>query len=371
MDLEYRLSIRSMIKPTFNIGKSSYPVNIDLIFKLLAINVLFNTYLFRNDIKLPFMDFMNEIGKFNQLPWVITIVTLIGIVIILFSMAPRLGSVLIAMGMFVTIIGCKPCYSDSRMYVFSLFVLLALYDKRFGVKFLRLQVIILYFGSGINKLFDIDWQTGQYIGNWLIHKIENPVYIGVSSMFPSMVLAKFLSWSVIITELSIALCFMKKNTFKFGILLGILLHSGSMIVVNGVFGSFIAATFISYLAFIDWPDKMTISLPISSKSNLLIKFSFLIDPYNRNLMKINPDTSRAELSINNRKYSGFRVIQYFLIYSPISYFFVIGLILVPGFGYNWLKGILLIVSAFFMLPIAARVIDYLAFGSEAKSNLIN
>lgn len=362
-------SFDSMIKSFLNSMKPHYPVNVNLIFKLLAITVICKIYLFQTDFKLPFLDFLIEMEGFVQISWVTTGFTVAGIVMVLLTASPRLGSALIAMGILITIISCRPCYSDGRLYLFSLFLLLALYDKNFGVKFLRIQVIILYFGSGVNKLFDFDWQTGQYIENWLAHQIEHSVYIGISSILPSMVLAKIVSWTVIIMEISIAFCFTRKRTFMTGIWLGILLHSGSMIATNDLFGAFIIGSFISYLAFIEWPDHITMFMPESSKTKCLLKYYSWIDPYYRITMEVSPNNNITELFFSQRKYSGFRAFQLFLVYCPFSYVALIGLTLAPSFGHVWLKGLFLIVGAFLMLPISAKVIDKVVFRSKGLNEI--
>ncbi len=307
---------------------------------------------------------MNKLGDSTQINWITSTITFIGVLIILLNVVPRIGSALIAIAILVTIISRRPCYADSRFYFFSLFFLHTLFQKDTGTKILRLQVIILYFGSGVNKLFDPDWQSGQYLENWIAHKIEFSIYIELASMLPSMALAKLLSWMVILMEILIALCLTTKSYFKLAIWIGILLHSISIVVVNHSFGSFVAGVLISYLAFLNWPSKIIISLPRSKTAELVVKYNPWIDPYHIIKMVINPAISNVELLLNDKKYSGFQALQYFLLYCPISYLLILGIVLFPEFGFGWLKGIVLIVVAFLMLPLVARKIDHLILSSE-------
>lgn len=335
-----------------------HPISIDLIFKLLALTILFNSYLFKNEIKLPFIDIFNKVKDPSILLWMVSVATIVGTIAMLFNIAPRLGSGIIAIAMMVTVLGCRPCYSDSRMYMISLLILLALYDTKFGMTFLRIQVIILYFGSGLNKLFDTDWLTGIYIDNWLTYILDSSFYKVVSSHFSDMSLSKFMSWSVILIEIGIALCFTKKKYYSLAIFLGILLHSSSIILTNGVFGSFIASAFISYLAFMNWPDKAYLMLPYSKLSKYIIKYQVLLDPYQIIKIKINANGNRIESIINENKYSNFSAIQHIILYFPIFHFAIIGLLVMPAFGYNWVKGIILIFLAFLMLPMMDKTINH-------------
>ncbi|WP_344930773.1 hypothetical protein [Aquimarina addita] len=335
----------------FTIKKNQYPVNIDLIFRLIVILPLFQPYLFRTTLQLTFFDFFNTIHHPQLVVWTLAGMIIIGVLLTFFSIAPRLGCAFIAFGLFITMVSCRPCYSDSRFYIFSLLLLLILYQKKYGIQLLRLQVIVLYFGSGINKLFDIDWQTGQYIHHWLGYKLNFLMYTELSKRLPNLILAQFISWMVIGIELGMALLLTKKAYFRLAIWLGIVLHSISVVIANHAFGSFVAAVLISYIAFLEWPRHMFLYAPESKITRLLVKHHKIIDPYQKIHMILTPSNTNIILDLDHKKYTGISAIQQVILYCPIFYFLIILFALVPGFGYDWIKGAVLILISFLMLPV--------------------
>lgn len=329
-------------------SKTQFPITTDLIFRLLAVNVLGNSYLYADDYKLPFFDVFQNIIALPHLSIVLSVIVLMGVFLMLLTKFPRVGTLLIITSMSIIIFGCRACYADSRLFIFSLMILLTLYQKVTGLLFIRLQVVVLYFGSGMNKLFDADWHSGQYIDNWLGHQLEFGGYLKLSSILPSLVFAKIVSWSVILFELFMAFCFTRKRLYMIGIWLGVILHSGSMIAANSVFGSFVAGSFIAYLAFLEWPNNITITLTSIKGYKALHKMIRIIDPYR--VIKVELGDAKL-VAINNRTYVGFRAFQLVLLYCPACYLLVIGMIVAPGFGFDWIKGVAIMIIACLMLPI--------------------
>ncbi|MEO1652369.1 MAG: hypothetical protein AAFU64_02390, partial [Bacteroidota bacterium] len=276
---------------------------------------------------------------------------LLGSILILFNLRPRIGSALLALSILLTILSCRPCYADSRMYFFSLFFLLSLFQKGYGGKLLQWQVIILYFGSGANKLFDLDWQSGQYIDNWLTYKLEAFPYLFLDAFFPPLWLAWLISWSVILIELTTATLLMAREKYhQLALGLGILMHSGSVIVVNDVWGSFVAGVLLSYLAFIPWPKRIKLILPPNRLSRWLMKYPFLIDPYEKIEFELREDISRILLERDQRRFSGLEALRAVILYCPVFYLLLVAFVLSPAAGFHWVKGFALMGFVFLMLP---------------------
>ncbi len=363
------LKKQKMAKFPFTLISSKIPLNVNLMFKLLAITILANSYLYNTSLKLPFLDILNEISDPSFILWTAILITMIGLFLMFINLFPSIGGFMVSLTIFISILWCRPCYADSRMYIFSLLILLTLYQKDYGIKILQIQVIILYFGSGLNKLFDLDWLTGVYIDNWLTKTLDSSLYKTLTTLTPTLMVAKFMSWSVILVEIVISIFFISKKYYKTAIWLGVFLHSSSMIVTNSVFGSFVAGVFISYLAYINWPNQIIISLPNSRNLNYISKLHSFLNF--KNFYKINttPISYGIKCSINNKEYSNFTAIQQILLYHPIFYFFIVGLILFPGLGYNWVKGIFFILISILMIPIVGKIIDrFILLAIKNKSN---
>lgn len=344
----------------FNSNKTTLPTNIDLMLKLIVLLPIPLPYLYKNRPNLPFLDFITEIDTSHLNIWFIciSILTIIGVIITLFNIAPRFGGGLILISLFTNMIWCSPCYADSRFYLFSILLLLVLFQKNYGIKILRWQVVILYFGSGLNKLLDQDWQTGIYINNWLGYQIQSQLYIDISNLLPELLLAKVISWSVIAIELLMSWFFTKKSYFKMAIWLGLIMHGSSVILGNGIFGSFVVTVMISYLAFLEWPKTIVLSLPKTRLSYLIKKYAVFLDPYNKFKIQVASTFQEIELQIDNNKFVNFQALKKAIMYTPAFYFGLITIFIMPGFGYNWLKGVFLLLLTGLSLPITGKMIDY-------------
>jgi len=333
----------------FNIFKSSsnLPVNISLMAKLLAIVVLLNPYLYFVDRKLPFLEIINLLGEPTQLKIVLLVLVFGGSLLILSGYFIKWGCLLIAFSILITELSCMPCYADSRMYIFCLFFLLSLFKDSYSLWLLRCQIVLLYFGAGLNKLFDLDWQSGQYIEYWIgIYIIE---YKNVSSLLPNLVLSKIISWSTILIELSLAFFFINKRFFIHGVLLALFLHGTSVFIVQHTFGSFIPGVAISFLVFIEWPKKINIEMPNNSFYNILGWFLSKTDVYNIFTLNQSDHKFNMEVYINGIMYVNWRAVQLILFYNPLFYLILVCLLLFPYISAT-IKGICILMLALNLIP---------------------
>ena len=90
-------------KNIFNLKRFNFPLNIDLLFKLLAIVVIFNPYVYQTLPQLPFIDFFNTIKDPLPIRYGLNIITAISIILILFNVTPRLGTLCLWLSMSITI----------------------------------------------------------------------------------------------------------------------------------------------------------------------------------------------------------------------------------------------------------------------------
>ena len=283
------------------------------IIKLLSLIVIFKTYLYQNPIRIPFLDFISFLGEGEDLLWISRGLVYVGVLIIWIKTFDRLGAFLIACSLGLTILSCQPCYSDSRFFFLGLFFLYACAPSKYRKNLLRLQVVILYFGSGLNKLLDPDWISGRYLDHMLAYKMKMLSYIEIAGLFPELLFSKFLSISVISIELSLSIIFWFKKYFHWGIWFGFLLHASSMIFINSIFGSFIIGVYVSYLLFIP-----------SSEIHRKVAIEQLIS------------------------WKKWRSNVYF---SFPSHLIFIGFMLFPWYSFTWVKGVVIIIILLFLNPI--------------------
>ena len=231
--------------------------NVLLMAKLIVL-VLFwkNVTILMGD---PFLPFFGVLDSFRGTPVMGAVRGLFiaaGIALI-FNRYPRacclcLGSIVILAN-----VNSKIVFSNHFLIAGCLLFLAGLHKKDEEPVFIRWQIVILYLGAFVNKLFEIDWLNGRYFENWMFARIEHPQYIWAASFFPDGMLSLIMGWFSIVTELAIMFMLMRKKTFVFGIWLAMLFHFGMFLVMKGyTFEFFIEMLCFSFLAFMKWPNEI-------------------------------------------------------------------------------------------------------------------
>ncbi len=173
---------------------------------------------------------------------------------ILFNRWPRFSCAALGLTMLISVLTSRVLFSNTRVFFACLLFLTGLQEKDRDVFLLRWQVVLIYFGAGLNKLFDPDWLNGQFMSHWLTGVLNIDFYRVLSEKLGSGIHFKILGWGTIATELFLAAAFLFPKTYRAGIIMGLLFHS-VMIPLSGgsVSYLFLYAMACSYLAFIEWP----------------------------------------------------------------------------------------------------------------------
>lgn len=156
-----------------------------------------------NLIDIPFLPFLSFLDVLRDLEWIYPIVNFVylaSILAILFGFKFQKFSLILSLLIFFQILSSKGVYSTSFLYSGCMLFLIGLYNPALEWTF-RLQIALLYLGAGSNKLFDLDWLSGQYFENFLLNVYPNSFNITLSSWLGVGFFTKMLSYSVIATEL--------------------------------------------------------------------------------------------------------------------------------------------------------------------------
>ena len=138
----------------------------------------------------------------------------------------------------------------------AVLTLIGLYTSERSVWLLRIQVAMIYFGAGLNKILDPDWLSGQFFEHWTVN-LEHDLYLRAAALLPPMALSKFLCWATIATELSLFVGFAWPRLWVFAIWLGILFHAAMTLFTGITFVLFLYVAPIAYFAFARWPRTTT------------------------------------------------------------------------------------------------------------------
>ena len=240
----------------FRCGGTSMPVPLLLMAKLVALCLLFT-----NHVRLlpdPFLPFLPVFDGIPYFQIVLKTVFLASAVLLLFNRWVRVTSFLLGLVILLGVLSSRAYYGNNKTFTGLLLVFAAISD--FGPRAwpIRIQMTIVYFGAGLNKLLDADWQSGQFFEHWASVRLKNPVYLAISPMLPPLVAAKIVCWFTIAAELSMPVMFSVRGLVIFGVWINILFQSGLLIFTGTTFTMFFYSMTAAMLAFVAWPQSKVI-----------------------------------------------------------------------------------------------------------------
>jgi len=177
---------------------------------------------------------------------------------LLFNRRPRLCALVAGACVLGADLSSRAYFAYNRAFLGCVLIAIGLTEAGRRPWVVRLQIALVYFGAGFNKLTDVDWRSGRFMAVWMSRFCVQPGYAALSGALPDGWLSRAMSWATIATELSIAVCFLVPRLHRVGIWLGLGLHTGLLVLTDRVFGVFFYAAPASYLAFIEWPAMIPI-----------------------------------------------------------------------------------------------------------------
>jgi hypothetical protein len=321
-------------KPSWNPLKSAgtdLPKNLAIMVKTLAIAVLVvNHVRILPDPWLPFLP------VFDLFPPVIFQKTLqalflLSAIAIVFNRRLRLFSLLIGTTMLVAVVSSKAYYGNNKTFCGLMFLLAGLY-KPGAPNFFRWQLAITYFGAGLNKLLDPDWQTGIFFENWAVNRLHQSWYIALNSRLPSLVLARFMCWSTIATELGIVPCLFVRQLNALAAFSNVLFQASLCLFTGTTFTLFFYSMTASSLALVKWPEQPAPVFYDSDRKLSHVARRFftpwdLDKTFQWSPLESPPGGgSFLYLFAGKTVYSGFRAVQMLFLLNPITYFVLVAAI---------------------------------------------
>src|SRR3954449_13349071 len=197
-----------MTRPSWNPLKcrgTDLPLNLTVMVKVLALVVLLVNHV--RILPDPWLPFVPGLDRIPPLLFQRTIQTvfLISAIAIIFNRRVRLASLVLGSTILLSVVSSKAYYGNNKTFCGLMLLLAGLYQPG-GPNFFPWQLAITYFGAGLNKALDPDWHSGVFFENWAVNRLHQPWYIALDSILPSLVLAKFMCWTTIVTELGTVPC---------------------------------------------------------------------------------------------------------------------------------------------------------------------
>ena len=113
----------------------------------------------------PFLPFLESLNLLRGQGWLFILLDLlywISLLMVFVGFRYRFFSLILAALVFFSIISSKPQFSNSFLYSGCILFLVGMYRPGMDWIF-RVQIALLYLGPGMNKLYEPDWLSGQYI----------------------------------------------------------------------------------------------------------------------------------------------------------------------------------------------------------------
>ena len=362
------------MKPSWNplrLGGTPLPVPLLLAAKLIVVTMLATGHVSTlPDPFLPFLSVFDRIGNPELFRVALQILFLVASVSLLLNRRVRLASFVVGMTILVGIASSRIYWANNTFFMGAFLTLIGLYASQRSVWLLRAQVALIYFGAGLNKILDPDWISGQFFEHWTVN-LEHNLYLRAAALLPPMALSKFMCWATIATELSIFTCFAWPRRWPVAIWLGILFHAAMTVFTGITFVLFLYVAPAAYFAFARWPRTTTEVIydgdcGICAKTKrwferLDVEHRFRWTAFQTGIgdrFGISREALRDRLHVvvdGERIADGFRAFQWMLLYNPVTWFVMLGILLSLHWGPAWARSLVIVGMIGFFFPAFDRI----------------
>lgn len=244
-----------MIANPLKLTGLSLPPQVVLLCRLLALALLLTNHqaLLQSPF-LPFLDVFTALpGEAFQMALRVALVA--GSLGLLFTDRPRTFAALAGAAILLGVLSSRTYYGNNKTFVGLMLVLSALSKETGPPRLLQYQFALVYFGAGLNKLLDPDWQSGQFFHHWASVNLKNPVYLALDPHFPPLLLGKLFCWYTIVVELALVPLILLPRFHPAVIYVSGLFQSGLLLFTGEPFTLFFYGMQASLFAFARWPEK--------------------------------------------------------------------------------------------------------------------
>jgi len=229
------------------------PPHVVLLCRLLALALLLTNH--QALLQTPFLPFLDVFDAFppEAFQFALRVLLIAGCTGLLFTNRPRTFAAMAGAALLLGVLSSRAYYGNNKTFAGLLLVLSSLSNTDGPPRLIHWQFALLYFGAGLNKLLDPDWQSGQFFENWATNRLQIPAYIWFSQQLPPLVAGKLFCWFTIVAELALAgLVFVPRLHTAFIWASG-LFQCGLLLFTGETFTLFFYATQVGLYAFAAWP----------------------------------------------------------------------------------------------------------------------
>lgn len=304
------------------VGDTGLPPQLLLMAKLIVVGLVLRDYhLGFPDVFAPFFEWMEVFPA----PWyrrTLKVVFLASATLLMFNRAVRINCLILGSLFLIATLSSKVYYRNAKVFVGVLLFLTGLQERRSPPWMIWWQLAIMYFGAGLNKLFEADWRTGQYFDYFLGHLYSSEVYALLRPLLPGQWVARLMCWSIIVSELAAGVLFTRTRLRPAAVWLAASVHIGAALLVAGDYGVYVAAVLASYLSCLSWPEKLEASVDEGSRWALVERIFSVLD-YDQKIRWTEPSSEQSSslmLTDGQREWFDWRAVGWLAMWTPAFYF---------------------------------------------------
>jgi len=304
------------------------PPQLLLMAKVLVLGlVLKNYHLGFPDVFAPFFGWM----EIFPAPWyrrAFKVAFIVCGTALLFNRAVRVNCLILGGLFLVATLSSKVYYRNAKVFVGILLFLTGLQEKGKPPWMIWWQLAIMYFGAGLNKALEVDWRTGQYFDHFLTQIYPSEAYRLIAPLLPGQWVARLMSWSIILTELSAAVMFTMDRLRPLAVWVAASCHIGAALLVVGDYGIFMAAVLTSYLSCLPWPERLDAAAGTRGGWQWARHVFGTLDQDRIIHWTDHPPEDSAGLTLTawDRRWSGWKALGGLLIWTPAIYFIAVAVL---------------------------------------------
>lgn len=319
----------------FDVRGTPLPPNVLLAAKLVTLVFLITGGWRLTDPFLPFVGFLGDLASPSVFQHTLQAIWLAAAASLLVNRLVRPSCLLLGGVILLALLSSQAYRTNNLTFTALLLLLIGLSDRTTAAYLIRGQFVVLYFWAGMNKLLDANWRSGAFFETWTSIAGYGSAYHALASRLPAMVLSTILSWTVIVTELVIAVTFAVRRLVPVGILLVILYHSSLFLVTGGTFTMFWYSLTAGCVALLYWPAARP--LVAYSDSDRLARLCGVLRKLDLGHAFVwrRQTGSGLRLEIDGRFFTGRDALARLLLYHPTLYIIFFALVAAPQPQRRW------------------------------------
>ena len=222
-------------------------------------------------------------------------------------------------------------YRNSIVFVSFVLILIGVSEGDRARGWLRIQLVLVYAGSALNKALDPDWRSGRYIVHWLGEVVDSPVWSAATRVVDPWPAGQATAWTTIGLEAALAVGFAVAPMTPWAVAVAVVFHGCTVLVAGTTFGIFVSALLFTYPALFPWPssgEAVARFDPARRPHRLLHRYARRTDRDGR--VRARPRAGRLEIEWGSRRFRGVRAAAVWVALLPASWFVAAVVVAAPA-----------------------------------------